>query len=244
MIPKHFHGHLDLHKRIRRLKRILRPLPRKTNVHRYPIIKYFAATARNRSYLWSFKRHYVVRAIYLGSILSLLPLYGLQIALAFALSLASRSNLMVMCALQFITNPLTAVPLYLLCYKVGDLFLDPFLEPVTKLSPAQIESQSHAGLFDMLRNTFATMRDSTPGEMAHAFRYLLLCLTTGGLILGYFVGFTLSFTYQYIAEQMAQKFPQTFSGKPMEAPTDSHSPSTQNPSTPDSIKPESTENNK
>ena len=98
--------------RRRRLRRLLRPLPRRSNLHRYPIIKWFAEHARKRPFLWSFKRAQVLPALYWGSVISLLPLYGLQVVIALAAALAFRGNLTIMVALQFITNPLTVVPIY------------------------------------------------------------------------------------------------------------------------------------
>lgn len=95
-----------------RLRRLLRPLPRRSNLHRYPVIKWFAERARRHPFLWSFKRAQIIPALYVGSVISLAPVYGIQILLAFAAALIFRANLTVMVALQFLTNPLTVVPIY------------------------------------------------------------------------------------------------------------------------------------
>lgn len=95
-----------------RLRRLLRPLPRRSNLHRYPVIKWFAERARRHPFLWSFKRAQVIPALYVGSVISLAPVYGIQIVLAFAAALIFRANLTVMVALQFLTNPFTVVPIY------------------------------------------------------------------------------------------------------------------------------------
>ena len=71
--------------RIRRVKKLLRPMPRRTNLHKYPVIKWFANYARKCSYIWSFKRANVISAIYLGWIIALIPMYGLQMLTAFIL---------------------------------------------------------------------------------------------------------------------------------------------------------------
>lgn len=105
--------------RRKRLRRLLRPLPRRANVHRYPVIKWFAEHARRRPYLWSFKRAQVMPALYVGSVISLLPIYGIQIVVAFAAALLLRANLTVSVALQFLTNPLTVVPVYAFTGWVG-----------------------------------------------------------------------------------------------------------------------------
>ena len=79
-------------------------------MHKYPVIGRFAEFARKRAYLWSFKTEDLRPSFYAGSILSLLPLMGVQLPVALILSLALRGNFMVMGGLQFITNPFTAVP--------------------------------------------------------------------------------------------------------------------------------------
>lgn len=111
--------HRSLFERRRRLRKLLRPLPRRANVRRYPVIKWFAEHANRRPYLWSFKRAHVLPSLYVGSVLALLPLYGLQGLLAFAAALLVRGNLTVMVALQFITNPFTIGPIYYFTYRVG-----------------------------------------------------------------------------------------------------------------------------
>lgn len=110
----------DYHARRSRLRRFLRRLPRRGNVHRYPVLKWFGDMARSRPYLWSFKRRYVMPALYFGCVLSVLPVMGLQILLALILALLVRANLTLMVALQFITNPFTAVPVYGATYLLGD----------------------------------------------------------------------------------------------------------------------------
>lgn len=109
----------DLHRhhaqwlqRRRRLRRVLRPLPRRANLTRYPVLKWFAEHARRAAFLWSFKRANVIPSLYVGSVLAFLPLYGLQILLGLGLALGVRGNLSVMVGLQMITNPLTIVPVY------------------------------------------------------------------------------------------------------------------------------------
>jgi uncharacterized protein (DUF2062 family) len=105
--------------RRKRVRRLLRPLPRRANVHRYPVIKWFSEHARLRPYLWSFKRAQVLPALYAGSVIALLPLYGIQIVVAFAAALLVRANLTLMVGLQFLTNPLTIVPVYAFTGWVG-----------------------------------------------------------------------------------------------------------------------------
>jgi hypothetical protein len=122
------HDELEQHRReywsrTRRIRRLLRPLPRRSTIARYPVLKWFAATARKSWFLWSFKRGPLLRAIYFGSVLALMPLMGIQLPLSLLLCLVVRANLPVCAALQFITNPFTAVPLYGLTYLVGHWLL-------------------------------------------------------------------------------------------------------------------------
>lgn len=105
--------------RRRRLRRWLRPLPRRANVARYPVIKWFADAARRRPYLWSFKRPNVMASLYAGSVLALMPVYGLQVAIGLALAVLVRGNLTVMVALQMVTNPLTLGPIYYGTHSLG-----------------------------------------------------------------------------------------------------------------------------
>jgi uncharacterized protein (DUF2062 family) len=110
--------------RRRRFKRFLRPLPRRTNIHRYPILKVFTQIARKRPYLWSFRQEKIAVACYAGSILTMLPLYGFQIPLALLAAVAFRANLPVMVAIQFVTNPVTMAPLYLTTHKIGSWLIE------------------------------------------------------------------------------------------------------------------------
>lgn len=117
---------------IQRRKRIrtwLKPLPRRANVHRYPFLNRFAAFAKRRPYLWSFKNAPVLRAIYLGSLLAFLPSYGVQILLGFLAAWFGRANLTLVVALQMITNPLTAGPIYLATYAIGGKIIQLFQLP-------------------------------------------------------------------------------------------------------------------
>lgn len=112
--------------RRRRVRRVLRALPRRANVSRYPVIRRFAEAARSRPFLWSFKYAQVRPALYVGSVLAFLPTFGFQVLIAFAAALVVRANLTVMVALQMITNPLTLAPLYWATYTVGNTLVSVF----------------------------------------------------------------------------------------------------------------------
>lgn len=113
-----------VHSRIRRAKRFLRPLPRRTNLHRWPIIKWFAKAARKTPHLWKFGEREVRMAVYLGSIIAFLPIFGAQFAVAFLAALALRANLLVIMSVQMVTNPITFAPIYLLTKMFGAWLVD------------------------------------------------------------------------------------------------------------------------
>jgi Uncharacterized protein conserved in bacteria len=105
--------------RIRRAKFWLRFMPRRARFHTYPVVGRFAGFARKRSYLWSFRYSSLRSSFYIGPILSLMPVMGVQLPIAFLLCLVLRTNFMVAGGLQFITNPVTAGPVYYGTYKLG-----------------------------------------------------------------------------------------------------------------------------
>jgi uncharacterized protein (DUF2062 family) len=113
------HAHREHRETIRRTKQLLRWLPRRARLHKYPLIGRFADYARSRSYLWSFRTEHVRGGFYLGSILSLLPTLGVQLPIALLLAVFLRLNFMVVGGLQFLTNPFTAAPIYYSTYQLG-----------------------------------------------------------------------------------------------------------------------------
>ena len=197
------------HERIRRVKRLMRPLPRRSNVHRYPFLKWFAQTARKRSYLWSFRRQYIIPAIYVGCILSMLPIYGIQVPLAFFLAIVLRCNLMIMIATQFITNPVTAVPLYTIACFVGLQILS-----LTGYDIPGGSAWEFAGIMasNLKAILFSVVGNASAQQSVHALvqesgmslmklGYLAFISTViGGAIIGYFIGFIFSCVYQGMAK--------------------------------------------
>jgi len=106
--------------RIRRAKQWLRPLPRKATLHRWPVLRWFADTARKRPYLWSFRVREVSLALYLGFIIAFLPIVGIQFILAFASAWVLRANLPVMMGTQLVTNFATMWAIYPALALLGD----------------------------------------------------------------------------------------------------------------------------
>ena len=171
-------------KRIRRIKRWMRPLPRRSNIHKYPVLKWFSSTAYKRSYLWSFKGSAMKPALFWGMIVSFSPLVGLQMLIAFFLALIMRANLPLIVALQWISNPFTMGAIYFADYKIGQIFLElvgfeinrnPLLSPEYDWSNFKIKDTLS------LLNTFPPM-------------------FVGGAVLGVFFGVVSVFTYNVLAK--------------------------------------------
>ena len=97
------------HRRIRRVKRWLRHLPRRSNMHHYPGLRYFAHVARNGPSV-DFRVDQAIPAIYIGCVLTLLPLFGIQIVLAVLLALLFRANLPLLVGIQLIPTRSPSFP--------------------------------------------------------------------------------------------------------------------------------------
>ena len=171
--------------RIRRLKRLLRPLPRRATLHKYPILNMFTVAARKRAYLWSFRSSEVLPALYAGSILTFMPLYGMQLPLAFCAAIIFRVNLPVLAGLQLISNPITIPFIYWMTYMTGDFFLSIFggLNPVINIS-SQIEQS------DLLLKSIRNMS----------------AMVGGGMIIGYFTGFISSIVYRVMVKRATKTY--------------------------------------
>jgi len=194
--------------RIRRVKRLLRHLPRKANIHRYPVLKWFKESARRRSYLWSFRREEMIPAFYAGWIITLLPLYGLQILLGFFAALVLRANLMVITALQLVSNPLTVLPLWYLNYWIGNKILNLFMDESPVRYGRLIEEASELGL--NFRETFSFILERTREAGASVVVDLLGRLVGGtffgGVVLGVVAGYISVLVYKLILKRYTPKY--------------------------------------
>lgn len=153
---------------------MLRRLPRRATLGRWPIVGRFAAAARARPWLWSFKLAHVAPALYVGAVCALLPMPG-QVPLGFLLALVFRANLPVVVALCFASNPLTAVPLFTACYVSGHWILDALLpgEKPFRLSEAlaAVTQGEFGGAFDVLAAAWvgAVLLGLAAGAVLHGF---------------------------------------------------------------------------
>jgi uncharacterized protein len=171
------------HRRIRWTKRLLKLVPRRSNVHRYPGLGWAGKFARERKYLWSFRYREVAIALYAGSIVAFLPIMGIQIPVALGLALLLRANLPVFVGLQLITNWVTAVPIYYVCYDVGRIVLKLFGVHVEALGREELRLFiEHAAAQDWAANGHLLLR-------------VFLVTSLGGAIVGSFAGTVLDRTY-------------------------------------------------
>ncbi|MFT5836532.1 MAG: hypothetical protein ACI9ZV_000025 [Candidatus Azotimanducaceae bacterium] len=181
-------------RRIRRVKKWLRPLPRRTNIHRYPILKFFAEAARKRSYIWSFRVENAVPAIYAGSILTLLPIYGIQIPTALLLALLLRANLPILVGLQVVSNPLTALPLWLADYQIGRIILGVVGIEIPRLTN------------DELRLMLDSFIHGAWGDKFDHISTVFGVTSLGAIVMGTFFGLIGSFAYRIVASRTAASY--------------------------------------
>ena len=178
-------------RRIRLVKKWLKPLPRRSTVHRYPILKWFGESAKKRSYLWSFRSREMVIAIYLGMIVALMPLVGVQMLLVSLLAIfLVRANLPVLIGLQWISNPLTMGPIYYADYQIGMAMLGMFdLKP--EVNPI-LSPDYEWGSFRW--SHLADLMDTFPPMMI------------GGLVLGSFGGLVGVAVYKFLAKRSKARY--------------------------------------
>jgi uncharacterized protein (DUF2062 family) len=181
----------DRRRRIRRLKKWMRPLPRRSNIHRYPVLKWFSGMARRRVFLWSFRSREMVTALFLGLIVAFMPLVGIQMLVVFFIALWFRANLPVIVALQWVSNPFTMGPIYYADYKIGMAMMELFRiapEPNPLLQPDY--DWAHFELRDL-------------GALLDTFPPMML----GGLALGSFIGLVVAVSYKWLAKWSKGPYP-------------------------------------
>ncbi len=181
--------------RIRRLKQLLRFMPRRAMMHNYPIVGRFAEIARRRAYLWSMKPDSMRPAFYAGSVLSLLPVMGMQLPLALILSIFLRANFMVLGGLQLITNPFTAAPIYYATHKLGAYVIHTagFGEALPAANPHQI-------VLPLVENANSALGPAKPDHerpsYAQRIGTAINALIVGGVIAGAAFGLLLDILYR------------------------------------------------
>lgn len=111
-------------KRFHTLKKWLRYLPTRASLKRHFIFRKFGRFFLDKyPELWSFSYGPMKAAYYAGWILTFLPVMGIQIPLATLLAICFKGNIMVLIALQMISNPFTVGFLWTFEYHIGKFFL-------------------------------------------------------------------------------------------------------------------------
>ncbi len=170
---------------------MLRYLPRRAVLHRYPIIGRFAASLRPRGYLWSIRRVHLRRAYYAGSIISFLPLMGIQLPLALVAAILLRCNFMVLGGLQLITNPLSAGPIYYLTHQLGVAVMNTFQAPADDVSVTREAEAAELGSY--VAETIGEPLTSRPEPVRWTTRVrgAVVAMVVGGVIVGLGTGLVL-----------------------------------------------------
>lgn len=179
------------YKRIHFIKKLLRPLPRRSNIHRYPLLKYFSGTARKRSYIWEFRRRNVIAAIWIGWFVALVPMYGLQMLAAFILCIYLKGNCLIAMALQWTTNPFTIPPILYVQYKIGDFLMRNFGLGELDVDFAQAVSESG---YELLRQI------SSLDVILH----IAFSLISGGLVISLIGAILTTWGYLFFAKPSAK----------------------------------------
>ncbi len=183
-------------------KKLLRYIPRRSTFQRYRGLKWFADFAFNRSYLWSFKVSEVIPAFYAGWILTFLPVMGLQVTIACILALLLRANVMILVALQMISNPLTIGLLWPFEYKIGVFFLR-WLDP-----------ENQWALQGTVHEILGKGSFSQKGMIALK---VVLAVCVGAVILGYICALISSVIYRYVAKRTVATYEEFVKRKKREA---------------------------
>jgi uncharacterized protein (DUF2062 family) len=91
---------------------------------RIPFGDRFLTWTRQHPHLFQFRPSTIIPALYIGAILTALPLPIVDIPLAILLAVLFRANLGIILLLLFIINPVTAAPVLVLAYYIGSLLIN------------------------------------------------------------------------------------------------------------------------
>ena len=151
------------------LKKWLKFLPTRAKLRKSFVFKRFGRNfLEKHPELFSFSYDSMKLAYYAGWILTFLPVMGIQITLAILLAIFLRCNVMILVALQMISNPFTVGFLWGIEYKIGKFILSVF----------------------PLEDLFATkaIEHIEPATKGSMFLNATLAICLGGLLLGIICG--------------------------------------------------------
>lgn len=178
-------------KRFRRTKKWLRFLPSRSTLRKNIVFQKFGRFFFDKyPQLWSFDYEPMKAAYYAGWILTFMPVMGIQIVLAIILAIVFKANVMVLVALQMISNPFTVGFLWTLEYQLGKLVLSWL--PISTLWLHQ--------------NTIE--ENIVHSSKSGAFLKATLSICIGGLILGLIFGKLSCLIHRYFLKHTPKNYDQ------------------------------------
>lgn len=171
------------------LKKWLKFLPTRAKLRNSFIFKKFGrGFLEKHPELFSFSYDSMKLAYYAGWILTFLPVMGIQITLAILLAIFLRCNVMILVALQMISNPFTVGFLWSIEYKIGRFILSvlPLDKVFTQKLSAHIE----------------------PGTKGALFLNATLAICLGGLVLGILCGKLSCIFHKYVLKHRITTYEQ------------------------------------
>ena len=101
---------------------VTRHIPRRENLHRYRLLRPFAARL-SQSNLWRLNHRSVPRAVAVGlGVGIIIPV--LHMVIAALVAVPTRANVAIAAGTTLVVNPLTIPPMYYLAYRIGVWELD------------------------------------------------------------------------------------------------------------------------
>ncbi len=172
-------------KRFRLAKKWLKYLPTRSFLRKNFIFKKLGKGILDKCpQLWSFSYEPMKTAYYAGWILTFMPVMGMQIALAILLAICFKGNVMVLVALQMISNPFTIGFLWTMEYHIGKFFLSFF--------PMRNQLINQSAIADTVISS---------GGKGMAFIKATLAICVGALILGLIFGKISCWIHQWIMKR-------------------------------------------
>lgn len=153
------------------------PFSHRLMIRMRPVLRF----VRNRIFRVDDDPRRIARGIAVGLFVGFLPLFGLQMLLAFFVAKLFRANRVLALLSVWISNPLTAVLIYYPCYLLGRLLL-------AKTGKPQLGSQQLEQMFENIFTTENLFHDVFTAQFWNdayrAFMQIGLEITLGGIVLG------------------------------------------------------------